>query len=349
MSESEIYMQRCLDLAQLAHGNTAPNPMVGAVIVHDGIIIGEGYHRCCGEAHAEVNAINSVEDQTLLKESTLYVSLEPCSHFGKTPPCADFIIARQIPKVIIGCSDTSSKVAGKGIERLKQAGCTVITGVLENECRKMNKRFFTFNEKKRPYIILKWAQTLDGFIDIERISPEQKGAWITNDISKITVHKWRSQEQAIMIGTNTALLDNPKLTTRLWQGKDPLRITLDQNLELPLTLNLFDHSVNTLVFTEIEKEMEINLQYKTIKFDKQLISNILKELYSIDIQSVIVEGGEQLLNSFIHQNLWDEARVFTGNTIFTNGTSAPKIEGAIQSEEQLEDTFLRIYKNDKIK
>ena len=244
----EKFMLRCHDLARLGIARTAPNPMVGCVIVLDEKIIGEGYHRKCGEAHAEVNAINSVSNHELLKKSTLYVSLEPCSHYGKTPPCTDLIISKKIPRVVIGCVDSFSEVSGRGIKKLKQAGCDVIVGVLENESRELNKRFFTFNEKKRPYIILKWAQTLDGFIDIIRTDENQIApTWISNEHSRMLVHKWRSHEDAIMVGTNTAEKDNPSLNVRDWDGKNPLRVVLDRQLRLNEKLNLFNNKIQTII------------------------------------------------------------------------------------------------------
>ena len=252
------FIRRCLDIAVKAEGSTAPNPMVGSVIVYKGKIIGEGYHRKYGEHHAEVNAINSVKDKSLLDKSTIYVSLEPCSHYGKTPPCASLIVSMGIPNVVIGTKDTASHVSGKGIKILKDAGCNVTLGVLEKECKELNKRFFTFHEKNRPYIILKWAQTKDGFIDVIRneVSPAQP-TWITNNLSKALVHKWRSEEQSILIGTNTARIDNPSLTTRNWKGKNPLRIVLDRTLELDHQLNLFNISAETLIIAD--KEYEFNL------------------------------------------------------------------------------------------
>ena len=244
----EKFMQRCIDLARLGAGNTAPNPMVGSVIVYDGKIIGEGYHRRNGEAHAEVNAINSVNDKSLLRHASLYVNLEPCAHYGKTPPCANLIASIGIPNVIIGSVDSAAHVSGKGIQILKDAGCEVTTGVLESESRELNKRFFTFHEKKRPYIILKWAQTKDGFIDILRNNNcSVEPTWITNEYAKTLVHKWRSEEQAILIGTNTALADNPSLTTRLWKGKNPIRIVFDRNLRLPQGLRVFDDKAKTII------------------------------------------------------------------------------------------------------
>ncbi len=339
-------MSRCLDLAKQALGNAQPNPMVGSVIVHNNKIIGEGYHKKCGEAHAEVNAINSVKDKSLLENSTLYVNLEPCAHYGKTPPCSDLIIENNIPRVVIGCVDSFSEVSGKGIEKLKKAGCDVIVGVLEEESRDLNRRFFTFHEKKRPYIILKWAQTLDGFIDFKRdAGSEAKPMWITNAISKALVHKWRSEEDGIIVGTNTAELDNPALNVREWKGKNPVRMVVDQYLALSNDLSLFDNTVKTLVFTEKKKQPDTNIEYIKVEFGDNLIQEMLKQLYKRDIQSLIVEGGEKFLIHFIKQGIWDEARIFIGNKIFHDGVKAPKIEGKVISEDTIGDSKLLLYRN----
>ncbi len=335
-------MKRCLELAELGKGTAQPNPMVGSVIVHNGKIIGEGYHKNCGEAHAEVNAINSVKDESLLKESTLYVNLEPCAHQGKTPACSLLIIEKQIPNVVIGCIDTFSKVSGKGIEMLKNADVNVTVGILENESRWLNRRFFTFHEKKRPYIILKWAETIDGYIDINRKNPEQKAEWITNEISRKLVHKWRTEEPAIMVGTNTAKLDNPELNVRAWSGNNPTRITIDKDLILPKSLNILDKTIPTIVFTKKQKQSENNLEYIRIDFSKEIHNQILNHLYKKEIQSIIIEGGKEFLDSFISNNLWDEARVFVGEKHFYDGVKAPKISGKIAATEYLEETKLFI-------
>lgn len=328
-------MKRCLELAQNGLGNTSPNPMVGAVIVCDDKIIGEGYHQKCGEAHAEVNAINSVKDKDLFKKSTIYVSLEPCSHHGKTPPCADRIITEGIPNVVISCADCFSEVAGRGIEKLKKAGCNLILEVLENESKELNRRFFTFHEKKRPYIILKWAATIDGFIDIKRDENSSiQSNWITNDNCKSLVHKWRAEEQAILIGTNTAENDNPSLNIRNWTGKNPLRVVLDRNLRLSEKLNLFNQKQETLVLTEKDKENKTNIFYEKIDFEKDITSQLMEKLYERNIQSLIVEGGKQLLETFINENLWDEARVFSGDKFFFEGTKAPFLKNAKLIEKQ---------------
>ncbi len=325
VNEHKKYMQRCLQLAANGLGNVAPNPMVGCVIVHDDEIIGEGYHSNFGKAHAEVNAINFVKDKALLPTSTLYVSLEPCAHHGKTPPCSDLIIESGIKKVVIACSDANPLVSGKGIEKLSRAGVEVISGVLEKEARELNKRFFTFHEKKRPYIILKWAQTANGFIDRKRNDNSEPALQISNEHSKRLLHKWRSEEQAIMVGTNTARLDNPRLDIRLLNGKNPIRIVLDKNLELAETLNLVDGSQATLVFTSKEKSLKKNLEFNTIDFVKSVLPQIMNTLFEMQIQSVIVEGGNKLLQSFIDENIWDEARVFISETFIGDGIAAPNL------------------------
>lgn len=328
----EKYMQRCIDLAKQGLGNTAPNPMVGSVIVYNGKIIGEGYHRRFGEPHAEVNAINSVQDKSLLKKSTIYVNLEPCSHFGKTPPCANLIADIGIPNIIIGSIDTASHVSGKGIEILKGAGCKVTTGVLEKESRELNKRFFTFHEKQRPYIILKWAQTKDGFIDIERKENSPKvPTWITNEHAKTLVHKWRSEEQSILIGTNTALADNPSLTTRNWIGKSPLRIVFDRELKLSKHLNIFNTEAETVLIADNScknikvNRLRSNIGIKFVNYNNDFYAQLFDILTKKNIQSIIIEGGSKVLDSFIQNNLWDEARIFHGDKVFGKGVKAPEV------------------------
>ncbi len=342
----EIFMSRCIDLAMQGLGNTYSNPLVGSVIVYKGKIIGEGYHKQFGEAHAEVNAINSVKNKELLKESTIYVSLEPCSHVGKTPACSTLIINKKIPKVVIGTVDTFAKVSGKGIKMLKNAGISVKTAVLEKECRELNKRFFTFHEKKRPYIILKWAQTIDGFIDSD--GTYDNSSWITNDLSRVLVHKWRTEEQAILVGTNTAEKDNPKLNVREWYGKNPIRITLDQNERLNENLNIFDKTQKTIVFSKKNKKIHENLIFVKIDFKANVLKQILDYLYNIDIQSLIVEGGENILNQFIAQNLWDEALVFIGNKTFISGTKAPVIFQKFNKIFDIDGAKLLIYNNNHL-
>ncbi len=323
-------MLRCLELAKNGLGTTYPNPMVGSVIVCDGKIIGEGWHKKSGEPHAEVNAVNSVTDKSLLKRSTIYVSLEPCSHFGKTPPCCDLIIANQIPNVVIGTKDSNVKVAGNGIKKLIEAGAKVTLGVLETECKELNKRFFTFHEKKRPYVILKWAESKDGFIAPSKIlrkalnDNEQKPVWITNDFSRQLVHKWRSEEQAILVGTQTVIDDNPKLDVRNWTGKNPIRIVLDQNNRIPQYSHIYDNQVKTIIFSN--SSIAINTEntiFELIDFKQNLAEQILIVLYKHHIQSVIIEGGSRTLQTFITENLWDETRVFIGNNSFETGIKAP--------------------------
>ncbi len=346
MNIHETYMKRCLELAAKGFGNTAPNPMVGCVIVCEGKIIGEGYHQQFGQAHAEVNAINAAADKSLLPKSTLYVNLEPCSHFGKTPPCADLIIEHKIPNVVIGCTDINSAVNGRGIEKLINTGIKVTAGILENDCKKLNKRFFTFHEKKRPYIILKWAQTADGFIDIKRTEENPgKPLQISSDESRRLLHLWRSREQAVMVGTNTTLLDNPQLTVRGIEGKNPLRITIDKWLRIPKEYHLYDKSTPTLVFTAAEQPSEVNLEFVKIDFDRAIVPQILTELYKRSIQSLLLEGGEQLLNSFISAGLWDEARVFISDKKIEKGVNAPVLKTVPISNENISGdalfTFLR--------
>ena len=346
MNIDEEYIKRCIEIANSGIGFTAPNPMVGAVIVYNNKIIGEGFHKKYGGAHAEVNAINSVKNKSLLKDSVLYINLEPCSHFGKTPPCSDLIIKYKIPRIVIGSKDTHRKVNGIGIENLKKSGCNVTVGILEKECRELNKFFFTFHEKNRPYIILKWAQTSDGFIDIIRgkKSP-QKPTWITDDFAQIINHKWRAETQSIIVGTNTAINDNPKLNVRKWKGNNPLRIVIDRDLSLPETLNLFDGTISTLVFTEKQCDSKINVEYCVINFEENIINQILETLYIKKIQSLIVEGGAKTLNSFIKENLWDEARVFIADKYFKNGINAPVINQKPVSKDNINGCNLYIYRN----
>lgn len=313
------------------------------MIVHNATIIGEGWHYQAGRAHAEVNAINSVKDKSLLKDATIYVSLEPCSHFGKTPPCANLIIEHQIKNVVIGCVDSFSEVSGKGIEKLKAHGHNVTVGVLEDECLSLNKRFFTFHNKKRPFIMLKWAQTADGFI-----APDNNSeiTWITNSYSRQLVHKLRAEEQAILVGTQTAVTDNPKLNCRTWKGKNPVRIVLDRTLRIPNNHHLFDNSITTIVFTEIERTNSTHLIYETVDFSKNIAPQICDVLYKHQIQSVIIEGGSKTLQSFIDTNLWDEARVFIGNTHFKSGIKAPEFKAKLTASKTIKEDRLLIYNND---
>lgn len=346
MTAHDKFMRLCLELAEKGLGNVAPNPMVGAVVVHDGKVIGQGYHEKYGEAHAEVNAINSVSDKSLLPGSTLYVNLEPCSHYGKTPPCADLIVHHRIPYVVIGSIDSNSLVKGKGIEKLVSAGCDVKVGVLEEECRELNKRFFTFHEKKRPYIILKWAQSADRYIDVQRgLESAGQQTLISNLESRKLVHKWRSQEQAIMVGTNTAMLDNPQLTVRECEGTNPLRIALDRELRIPINYHMYDGSVPTLIFTERKERRSEKAECVTVKFGSGLLNDVLAELAKRNIQSVIVEGGAQLIRSFTANGLWDEARIFTSRRRLGNGVEAPSISGKPVSEREIAGDELKIYRN----
>ncbi len=306
------FMRRCIQLAKCGEAGAPPNPMVGAVIVCDGRIIGEGFHRRCGGPHAEVNAINCVQDKHLLCRSTIYVSLEPCAHYGKTPPCADLIIKSGIPRVIIGCTDPFAKVNGLGIKKLQDAGCEVQVGVLEEECRELNRRFFTFHQEHRPWITLKWAQSKDGIIGgNERIT-------FSNALTQTLVHRLRARRQAILVGTRTALMDDPTLTTRYWSGPNPLRLTIDRHNILPPTLHLKDGSTPTHIY------------------HKESIEEILQDLYARGIQSLLVEGGARLLQSFIDNGLWDEARIEEAPFCLGEGVTAPILKNEqLQSEQNI--------------
>ncbi|MFO8147793.1 MAG: bifunctional diaminohydroxyphosphoribosylaminopyrimidine deaminase/5-amino-6-(5-phosphoribosylamino)uracil reductase RibD [Bacteroidota bacterium] len=353
MKIHEKYIKRCIQLAQNGLGTTYPNPLVGSVLTYQNKIIGEGWHRKAGEPHAEVNAIRAVKDPSLLKKSTIYVSLEPCSHYGKTPPCSDLIIASGIKKVVIGIVDPFAKVRGRGIKKLLDAGCEVSVGILEDECRELNKRFFTFHEKKRPYIILKWALTENNFI-APSSKEERVPVWITNKYSRQIVHKWRSEEQAILVGTNTAIADNPKLNTRLWEGSNPVRILIDQNLRTPIGSALLDGSVETIVITSQASKDSFTqddpgkneLILEAIDFNKEIASQIADVLYTHDLQSVIIEGGGKTLQTFINAGLWDEARIFTGEALFPEGVKAPDFKGKLAREQNLGSDKLKIYIND---
>ncbi len=328
-------MQRCIALAKQGAGNVAPNPMVGSVLVYNDRMIGEGYHQQYGFAHAEVNCINSVqkEDELFISQSTLYVSLEPCAHWGKTPPCADLIIQKKIPRVVVGCRDPFEAVNGKGIEKLRSAGVDVTVNICEAECKELNKRFFTFHREQRPYIILKWAQTADA----KMASVTDKRLFITNEFTNRQVHKWRSEEASILVGTNTALLDNPKLDVRLWTGKSPIRLVIDKELRLPQSLHLFDGSKQTIVFTQLQQKESKNLLYYKINKEENMASAICKACYQLNIQSVLVEGGSRLLQAFIDAGLWDEAKVITAQSLYLgNGLSAPLLrEHQLTETEQL--------------
>ena len=342
MQTKEFYMQKCLELAHKGIGNVCPNPMVGSVIVYNNTIIGKGYHQKYGCNHAEVNAIANVKNKNLLSKSTLYVNLEPCSHFGKTSPCADLIIDQRIPKVVIGCLDTFSKVSGKGIKKMEKAGIEVVLGVLEKESRQLNKRFFTFHEKKRPYIILKWAESKDGYI-----APtfHDKPFWMTCRKSKKLTHQWRAEEAGILIGRVTAEKDNPLLTVREVKGNNPTRIVIDKKLKLSKDLNLFNSEVETIIFNALESKKENKNNYIKITFNN-VIKNLLYKLHRKDIQSVIVEGGCKVLQSFINANLWDEGRVFIADCKLEDGIKSPNIKGKVLSKLKIDVDYLKMIIND---
>ncbi len=340
MTQDEKYMLRALQLAELGRGSVSPNPMVGCVIVHNGLIIGEGYHKKYGGPHAEVNALNSVDDQSLLSESTAYVSLEPCAHFGKTPPCANLLKSKKIKRVVIGTMDSNPEVGGKGVKILEDAGIEVIKDVFEGKARDLNRRFFTQIEKKRPYIILKWAQTLDGFVARDDYSSK----WISNSSSRMLVHKWRSEEDAIMVGKNTAVFDNPRLNVRDWKGKDPVRIVIDPKLELSDDIHLFDGSIPTLRYNTQESKIGENLEWVKLQENFE-VSDLLEDLYIRKIQSVLVEGGAYLLKKFISSELWDEARVFTGTSRFSSGISAPVMPKPGIEQQDIDGDTLTMYRN----
>ncbi|GGD29932.1 bifunctional diaminohydroxyphosphoribosylaminopyrimidine deaminase/5-amino-6-(5-phosphoribosylamino)uracil reductase RibD [Flavobacterium orientale] len=326
MSTHEFYMKRCIQLAKNGLGTTYPNPLVGSVIVYNNTIIGEGWHQKAGEPHAEVHAIANVKDKSLLKKATLYVSLEPCSHFGKTPPCCDLIVTNEIPTIVIGTKDPFAKVDGNGIKKLQDAGRNCIVGVLEKECAELNKRFFTFHQKKRPYIMLKWAQTADGFIaPLEKM--ENRPVWISNQYSRQLVHKWRTEEQAVLVGTTTALDDNPKLDVRDWKGNNPARIVVDRENKIPNHYHLKNDAAKTIVITEKEISNPTNqIYYESAIFDKSLVNHITAILYKHEIQSVIIEGGTKTIQQFIDWNLWDEARIFKSKFKLQSGIKAPNFE-----------------------
>ncbi|MEG2101072.1 MAG: bifunctional diaminohydroxyphosphoribosylaminopyrimidine deaminase/5-amino-6-(5-phosphoribosylamino)uracil reductase RibD [Flavobacterium sp.] len=347
MNIHEKYIRRCIELAKNGFGTTYPNPMVGSVIVYNDTIIGEGWHKKAGEPHAEVNAVRSVKDKSLLKKATIYVSLEPCSHFGKTPPCCDLIIENKIPNVVVGTVDPNEKVAGNGIRKLVEAGANVVVGILEDECNELNKRFFTFHQKKRPYIILKWAESLDGYLAPEKeTNQERRPVWITNSFSRQLVHKWRSEEQAILVGTQTVIDDNPKLNVRDWSGNNPIRVVLDQNNRISKDSFVFDGSVKTIIFTKSDNTISTeNILFEKIEFNKNTIENILSVLYQHQIQSIIIEGGKQTLQSFINKNIWDEARVFIGKNTFEKGTKAPELKKKNEAKTYIQNDELIYIRN----
>jgi diaminohydroxyphosphoribosylaminopyrimidine deaminase/5-amino-6-(5-phosphoribosylamino)uracil reductase len=341
------FMQRCLELALKAEGMTYPNPMVGAVIVHEGEIIGEGYHMKAGGPHAEVMAIGSVKNKALLASSTIYVNLEPCSHFGKTPPCADLIISHKIPEVVVGTMDTSDKVSGKGLSKLREAGCKVIMGVAEDQCRKINKRFFTFHEKRRPYIILKWAQSADGFIDIKRGKNARIGPhWIIGKSERILTHKWRTAEQAILVGAETVRTDNPLLNVREWKGNNPVRLILSGSGIIPEELAMNKLIGSQVIFSFYPEK--INLPGSVVvklNNHESSAAQILDYLFRWGIQSLFIEGGARVLNHFISLGFWDEARIFYGDQIYKNGVKAPEIDGKLFLKTKFSKSTLEILMN----
>ncbi len=328
--QDELFMQRCLELAALGRGSVSPNPLVGCVIVHKGRIIGEGWHRKFGEAHAEVNAVEAVADPSLLKESTVYVNLEPCSHFGKTPPCADLLIRHGVKRVVIANLDTHPKVAGEGIRKLREAGIEVITGILDKQGRELNKRFFNQVEKQRPYVILKWAQTADGFIARENY----ESRWISNEFSRQLVHKWRSEEDAVLVGTKTVFHDNPQLNVREWTGRNPIRMVIDRFLRLSDKLRIFDRQQPTVVYNLLKHEEHENLVLARLD-ETDFLNQLLHDAMKRGIQSIMVEGGLMTHQLFIDAGLWDEARVFTSSRNFGKGIPAPKLKGMLVGTESV--------------
>jgi diaminohydroxyphosphoribosylaminopyrimidine deaminase/5-amino-6-(5-phosphoribosylamino)uracil reductase len=344
--DDSSYMRRCFEIANMGLGHVASNPLVGCVMVYQNKIIGEGYHHEFGGPHAEINAINQVKDRSLLKESTMYVSLEPCSHFGKTPPCADAIISLGIPKVVISCLDPNPLVAGKGVQKLKEAGVQVETGLLSNEYRWLNRRFFAFFEKKRPYIILKWAQSLDGFMDVERKNNQATIHWISHPFNRTLVHKWRSEEMAILVGSKTVISDNPQLTVRYWKGKNPLRIIIQSDSQLNASDAIFNQEAKTIRITQNNKLEEIT-DVPTFVMDKNknFLDELLAFLFHEKIISLLVEGGFYTLQSFINSNRWDEARVIVGNKNFESGLKAPVFPFEPTHKEYIGDDELLFYKN----
>ena len=338
-------MERCLELARKGKSSVAPNPMVGAVVVYNDKIIGEGYHRKYGESHAEVHAIHSVEDKSLLEKSTLYVNLEPCSHTGKTPPCCELISSYKIPKVVIGCRDTSSKVNGKGITHLNNKGIEVKCGVLEEESIRLNKRFFTFQHKKRPYIILKWAESADGFMDRKRDKNEKGINWISKPNTKLVTHQWRSEEACILVGRKTVEIDNPSLTTREVNGPNPIRLIIDPNLKLKKEYKVFNKDAQTYLFNNLKNLKKDNVA--DIKVGKEnFLSDILSFVYEQKWNSILVEGGASTINQFLEKNLWDEARVIVGKPQFGSGLRSPILKQNTFSIVNFKDDIVKTYLND---
>jgi diaminohydroxyphosphoribosylaminopyrimidine deaminase/5-amino-6-(5-phosphoribosylamino)uracil reductase len=334
----EFFMQRALELAVLGRGSVSPNPLVGCVIVFGGKIIGEGWHRKYGEAHAEVNAVNAVADKSLLSKSTVYVNLEPCAHFGKTPPCADMLIREKVKKVVVCNLDPNPLVAGEGIKKLRAAGIDVVTGILHKQGRELNKRFFTFMEHNRPYILLKWAQSADGYIARKNFDSK----WISNELSRQWVHRWRTEEDAILVGQRTAQQDNPQLNVRDWSGRNPVRIVIDRFLKLSDSLHLFDRSQPTLCYNLLKHEEHPNLSLVRLS-EADFLQELVLDLYRKKIQSVIIEGGTQTLQSFLDAGLWDEARIFVSLKTFEDGIQAPAIAGVLRSEEKIQSDRLLFY------
>lgn len=351
MNIHEKYISRCIQLGKSGKATTYPNPSVGCVLVYNDTIIGEGFTSAYGGPHAEVNAIASVRDTSLLEKATLYTTLEPCSHFGKTPPCADLIIKNNIPKVVVGILDPHAKVAGRGVQKLKDANREVIVGVLDNECREHHKRFLTFHQKGRPYIILKWAETVNRFLAPakENRNTEPEPFWITTPESRQRVHQWRSEEQAILVGTTTALEDNPKLDVRHWSGKNPVRIVLDRHLKINGEYHVLDGTVPTIIITEEtdRSNYSAGIDYEIIDFSSNVAGQICRVLHKHDILSLLIEGGTQTLQTFIDANLWDEAWVFTGKPTFRNGTKAPELSGKLIRSEKIATDILNLYTNDQ--
>lgn len=344
MVDIEIkYMSRALQLAAMGAGNTRPNPLVGAVIVHKGRIIGEGFHQKAGGDHAEVIAIKGVTDKSLLGDSEIYVTLEPCSHWGKTPPCAELIAKKGFRRVIIGAIDTSTKVSGRGVEIIGKSGIELKVGVLEKESRDLNRRFFCHHEKGRPYIVLKWAQSKDGFIDMERSAGEKPAPnWITGEEERVLVHKWRSEEHALLIGRNTLYNDDPSLDVRFWSGIDPIRVVLSEKGNLDRSLKILSDGKPTLVFTRNPSKSNDQVEFITISNRENSLIEVLSELSKREVQSILVEGGADVLDQFIKNDLWDEARIFTGEQVFRSGLPAPKLNGTILETKKFIRTILKV-------
>lgn len=334
----EIFMERAMELASLGQGHVSPNPLVGSVIVHDGRIIGEGWHKKYGDSHAEVNAVNNVADKSVLKESTVYVTLEPCSHFGKTPPCADMLIDNGVKKVVVANLDPNPLVNGAGLHKLRASGIEVITGILDKKGRELNRRFFTYMEKQRPYIVLKWAETSDGFIARKNFDSR----WISDEFSRQLVHKWRAEEDAVLVGLRTAQQDDPRLNVRDWSGRNPVRIVIDRFLKLSEKLNLFDGSQKTLCYNVLKHEERNNISL--IRLDEEnFLTHLVHDLYKNKIQSVIVEGGAQSLQTFIDAGLWDEARIFISSQTFETGIKSPALSGVLKHQSLVKNDWLKIY------